>query len=608
MITENVVAFDTETYYTTEYSLSKMSVFEYVNSPLFNCYFISIYTPTFHYEGPPEEFDWSLLHGKTLPAHNALFDSLVFEKMQEKGIVPKDVKPDKFICTADMVAYLRCMRSLAKASAILLGVTLEKETRGAMKGKVWNDIKGTDLGEKFLKYVGNDAKYCYLLWEKYHDQWPENEQRISIESREGGKRGIRVDWPKLEEGLTTLQETLFEAERAIPWDWSDRKTPLSPIRIREECRKVGIWAPASFAMSNEKCDEWIAEFSDKHAWIMAIREWRRVNMATQKVKSMQKNRIPGTDRMAFALKYFGAHPGRWSGDQKYNIQNLPREPMFGIDMRGFLLPDADDEEFIIADYTAIEPTVLCWLVGDTEMLDLVRQGIGIYHAYVVKNSGWPMEKDFKKESKLTEEGTKFYGLTKARVISLGYGCGHKKFVTQARTFGIELSLSESLESVNGYRAENPRVQGFWSARQQGLVFSAANHDASYEIGLPSGRSMIYFEPKSVKGKYDDGKPRSEYAAKQWQGGNHIKLYGGKITENVDQAISRDILVDGWLKLIDAGFKVKFTTHDEFVVSEKKMVSVDSMKRMEEILTQPPAWLPDFPLGVEIGLHPRYTKA
>jgi len=597
------VAIDFETFYDSKYSLKRMTTFDYVSDPRFDAYLVALHDHTGTiFVGNPREFDWSRLTGRDLLAHNAGFDGLVFQRLQELGIVPQECRPRGFTCTADMAAYLRIKRDLATTSKVLLGRELDKAMRDIMKGKTWAQAVAEGLDKRLTEYGGGDGGACYDVFKAGGDKWPAHEQRLSRLNREAGWKGVYLDQAKLDRGIASLQDQLLAAGRSIPWEWdTEDGTPLSLVKARQQCRADGIPAPSSFAADNEDCMEWEKQYEEQYPWIAALRNWRRMNMLLQKLQTMKRGTMPN-GFFRYALKYFGAHSGRFSGSEKFNIQNLPRDPMFGVDLRSIILADPDCW-FVPVDLAQIEARVLLWLVGDEVGLNLVRSGMSVYQAHAVATMGWPAEKNLKIEDK------KLYGYAKARVLGLGFGCGNSapyyKFRRFAEKMGVKMTDEEASQTVQDYRAANPRVTAFWRRMQNAAVYAAIEHQDVFSVKLPSGRCLEYFEPTAVETK--KGYDVSAYDTRGDQ--FKRKLYGGLLTENIVQALARDIFVDGWLRAVDAGFDVRFTVHDEYVpvVKGTEKDAKEAAVELQRMIAETAEWVKGLPIGAEAQVSRCYLK-
>lgn len=592
-------AVDFETFYDREYSLKEMPTAAYVRHARFDAYMVSVlaFDGSLSYVGRPENFNWAQLEGQELWSHNASFDKAVALRLIELGRIPA-FKEKVWHCSADMVAYFLCPRSLDKASEFLLAEKVDKSARAMMQGREFESLNDAEKA-KMLDYCLTDDKVLIKLVNQMVDKWPEWEQKLSVYARESGLQGFRIDVPLAHSYKDKTVTMLHEANLCIPWDWSDKKTPLSPTQIRQHARDAGIWAPASFAKDNVKCMEWEDEFAARFPWVKAIRDWRRVNMLDKKIGNLLSS-LRG-EWFAFNLKYFGAHSGRFSGEgSKFNMQNLPRDPdeMYGIDLRALFLPDSPEEKLFVVDLAQIEARVLLWFAGDQATLNLIREGFGVYEAHARAYMGWNGPA---KTLKKTDPA--LYQLAKARVLGCGYGASGTALRRVAKTMcGLDLDVEEAKRVVAEYRASNPRVTTVWHKMGRVLAMAAADNKKELRITMPSGRDLIYFEPKIVP---SDKNQWAQYDAQYVMGDTRKKVYGGLMTENMIQALARDIFLQAVVRMYDKGLKVKLTVHDEVIVSAPSCFNV---REIEEEFEKQPDWAEKpLPLGCESAIVDRYTK-
>lgn len=386
-----VVAVDFETFYAKDYSLRDIPTWSYVHDPRFDAYLVSIAGPgDFLWVGHPSKFDWSRLDGKIVVAHNLGFDGLVLKRLQELGTI-SEIHPAEMHCTADMAAYFKLPRALKDIAEFVFKLPdvarTGRSVRDRMKGIPADRLMDDP---EVAKYAANDALLCRRLWLEWSENWPEVERKVSRYAREGGWRGVKIDMAYVDDCAARLQERMFEAARAIPWDWDPERTPLARKKMIEQaqkevderrplaptevaaleavfgpgmadcdgndpeavskalndlwgspegrqypCRIEGgqlvryIWYPASFAKNDEDCEAWEDQYAERPGfeWVRAVRDWRRYNMLLQKFQHLQKFTSPD-GRYRVQLKYFGGHTGRWSGAGFFNVQNLPRGEMF----------------------------------------------------------------------------------------------------------------------------------------------------------------------------------------------------------------------------------------------------------------------------------------
>ncbi|NBQ65160.1 MAG: hypothetical protein EBT95_06450, partial [Verrucomicrobia bacterium] len=222
---------------------------------------------------------------------------------------------------------------------------------------------------------------------------------------------------------------------------------------------------------------------------------------------------------------------------RLNVQNLPREPHYGVDLRSCIVP-RPGKKFIICDLSQIEPRVLAWLCGNHGLLNAVREGYAIYEAFAITANLWKGEKGTLKKS-----NPKLYHLAKAMVLGLGYGAGAKKFSYLAKTsYGIDMDETEAARVVTMYRSKNPKVVGFW--RQLETAFRQSKDEGTYEIQLPSWRSLRYRNIRSQ----NIGREKPGYTAQVVMGAPHINFYGGILCNNTVQATARDVMAECILRL------------------------------------------------------------
>lgn len=683
----NAWSVDYETYYDKEYSLKKIPTWSYVYDGRFDAYMVSVAGPdNFLWVGHPSKFDWGLLNGAVVLHHNAAFDALVTKRLQEDGVIP-EFTPAAIYDTIDMARFLKLPAPLKDIAKFVYGLkdmaVAGKNAREKMKGKRPDELMADP---EILEYCTNDARFTLQLWNDWSHLWPDHEREVSRLTREAGWRGIEVDMPYVDDCANKLHERLFEAAKNIPWEWPPDKTPLSPKKIVaqaqqevDEIRELTdaeaalllseaavedlyeistadfdevvteilnklwgtkrtreypcrirdgklvrmMWYPSSFDQKDPDCEAWEDQYGDRFAWIGAVRDWRRQNTLLQKFQHLQK--FTGADGVFhYSKKYCGAHSGRWSGDGRFNMENLPRDEMFcevdsngePIKGTGFNLRRCFKGDLIISDYAQIEARVLLYLVKDEEQLRMIReQGISVYEAHAKKTMGWEGA-GLKELGETDPVLNRLYRLAKARVLGGGYGCGGSKFAATAWTMArLRLTEEEGAAAVKEFRADNPLIVRFWKTMDGVLRRAVAAGRRCMEIKLPSGRTLYYWSPKqrTVKKivKTPDGDKLVEDTSfytmiAKGNASSFRKTYGANLVENICQAVARDILADAWRALDAAGYVVAMTVHDEFVLHRQPGQTVEEAERiiLDAGLN---SWAKDIPLGLESKESMVYTK-
>ena len=579
-----MIAFDTETFYTGDYSVAKLGHALYARDPRFRCTMVAAYSPTASVSCTPGQFPWGLLHGKWIIAHNAAFDRAVFRRLQADGIVPAGIVPAGWHDSAAACAYFGLPRSLAGAVKALFGATVDKSVRDRMAGYQ------ADLFDDTAAYAVIDAEWSWRLWERLGHKWPEAERRIHALTDEMGDRGVCLDETRAKAAIASLDASIAGLEASIHF------RPIASAKaLKKACEAAGEPVPPGTAAADPKVETWCRENQKANSplWVRQVQGWRKANRTREVVRSMLDRVDPATGRMQYQLKYFGAaQTGRWSGDGGLNMQNLSRQAgESGVDLRGLIVP-APGHAFIIADYAQVEARVLLWLAGDYDFLDLLRGGMDLYEAAARKMLGYSDPRPIKAINPGLRQ------LAKGMTLGLGFGMGAGKFVSAAKILaGLDLDFDDCKRHVETYRRTNPLVVALWN--RLGDAFEKRHGKPHYVLKLPSGRAIHYWEPSC------DG----DMSCATEKGGTRYAVHPGLLAENYTQATARDLLADAWLRCADAGIRIVLSVHDE-LVAECPAADAPAVKaEMERIMRTPPAWpLADrLPLEVEAHVANRYGK-
>jgi len=646
---------DFETYYDDECSVVGTGPWGYCHHPKFQPLLVAIKGPDIEYAGPVDQAPWSEISGHVWVSHNVPFDCTVFRRCQELGLVPQGVGPSEddyglcWVDTADLACFLRAPRSLAHASRVLLGMSLSKSIRDKeMKGLTLDKLVADGaLYERVRTYALRDACASYRLWAEFGPVWPEEELKASRLTILSTLRGIPVDVDLLNDYIRTLRTALFVAKDRIPWAEDDAAL-LSYQALAQACRDAGVEVPVTTEAKSREFKDWEAKYGHKAPFVRAVQDYRKINRLLR-ICETAKARVRDDGRLDLGVLYFGAQvTGRWSGsprekdESSINLQNLPRQPLY-LD-EDYRVSDTPTERQVdlraiiaaprlgICDLAQIEPRVTMWLTDDKEQLELVRSGVSIYEAHARKTMGWS-------GGRLKAENPDLYALAKARVLSLGYGAGPEKFLGAAysylssesveRLFGVKppaeletkyvkLVLKRSSYArdswsamapedrrklvnawgvVQDFRCNNPAITRYWKLLGN-AAWSSARTDHHLTLTLPSGRTLEY---------YDVHARSREIVGSTCRGlGSRAatKLYGGRLFENVVQAVARDVFRDCLIRIHESGYRILFTVHDEVVV---ELQDGQSVEEVERLMSVPPLWAPDLPVAAEGKETSRYTK-
>lgn len=660
------IAFDFETFYSKKlkYSLRTSISETYCKSDLFDPYMLSVYDGTESWVGHPKDFNFSAFDGARGIAHNAMFDSTVLREMHARGWCPKPGFAE-IHCSANMTAYLCNRRSLEDAVEHLLKVKVDKSAREDAVEKHWPQDFSADQQRIMSEYALRDAQLTWKLWDKFSNQWTDVERKLSRITIDQGMKGVQVNVKLLEDYIVWTHEMKLRTEKELPWlkdegeeseSWGDfNLKPTSTKCISEQCRRSGIPSPPVKSEDEEAFELWESTYSPKCSWIKCLSAWRSINKL-YKTFLVMKERLRDNGTMPFALLYFGAHTGRWSGTAKINFQNMRKEPLFvnelglmetddsrcqsamqckretgnypewvkfAIDFRALIIP-RPGKKMIVSDMSQIEPRILAWLSGNTALLDMIRDGMNIYEAHARATMNWAA-------GVLKNENPGTYKLAKARVLSLGYGAGWEKFIGMAAKEGLDITADdpEFVDVVNPITGEKKQVSGYGFnskrivkefrdsnpllASDTGLWRTLDNAmrrmvGEDFEIELPSGRKMRYEKVRCERRIEPDPEtklPRSRSVYTALVSGHKRKLfYGAKLTENITQATAREVFGEQMVRMDERGWDNLFSSHDEAILEVDSDVTT---RDVEHEMSHCPDWLEGCPMTSEAKEVPCYTK-
>jgi len=391
---------------------------------------------------------------------------------------------------------------------------------------------------------------------------------------------------------------------------------------------------AEDASVNKEAVEKLLERDDLPA---DVREVCEIRQETGKLTSLAKlKRLPdvlssdGRARGLFA--YHAAHTGRWSSRvlQLHNLRK-DRRPRPVQELCGQAIDEVDldaldliwspldalsqslrslvcappGKELVAADYSAIEARVLPWLAGDQGKLDLFRADIDIY-VRAAANIGSDNRQ-----------------LGKVQELALGYGMGPLKFATTAEAWGVPLELKEARRIQQAWRKANQHVVDFWfdletavrrvveeGGRERVGRLVVANTGSAVTIRLPSGRHLWYHQPvvevsdKTVPVVREDGTvehktfevPAIKFMSASPAGMREEETYGGKLAENVTQAVARDCLAHALLALRNTIYAPVLHVHDS--IATEVPLGVGDVREFEQLICDLPGWADGLPLVAE----------
>jgi DNA polymerase len=301
------------------------------------------------------------------------------------------------------------------------------------------------------------------------------------------------------------------------------------------------------------------------------------------------------------LRYYAAHTGRWGGDDKVNLQNLPRQSKLKYAIRapsGYKIIDSDSSQ--------IEARTLAWLAEQNDLVDAFERGEDVYK--IMASSIY-----VKAQEEISKD-ERFVG--KTTILGCGYGMGSKKFQAQLKTFNVEIEDGEANRIIQVYRETYDWIPQLW--RQAGLALDAIMADQTTVLGrkgvltvegrkgirLPNGLYIKY--PNLRKLRNEQGKDEYVYDTKKGKAVIPNRIYGGKVIENVCQALARIIIGEQMLQVAKK-YKVVMTVHDAIACVIPEQEAETGQEYVEMCMKMRPKWAQDLPLSCESGVGKSYGE-
>jgi DNA polymerase I-like protein with 3'-5' exonuclease and polymerase domains len=601
-----LITIDFETYYDPAYSLSKMTTEEYIRDPRFEVIGVSVKVGTGDaqwFSGPKrqvkkwlDQFNWS---DAIALAHNAVFDMAILNWHF-------DIRPKRIADTLSMARALHGNETgvSLKALAEFYGVG-EKGTEvlnALGKGRV--DFTADDLA-RYGQYCNNDCDLTLKLFECMAPQFPVLEQRlVDLTIRMFTEPTLRLDKTILECHIANVQAAKAELMSKLSYEKADLMSNPKLASLLEFHRVTVPMktSPATgkltyaFAKSDEAFKALLEHDNPMVQAIVAAR--LGVKSTLEETRTERFINIAERGTLPVPLRYYAAHTGRWGGDDKVNLQNLPRKSPL---KKAMLAPEG--YTFIDCDSSQIEARTLAWLAGQDDLVDAFTKGEDVYKIMASSIYGKPVDK--------ITESERFVG--KTTILGAGYGMGADKFQTQLKTFNVYTELSECERIIKVYRETYPKIPTLWQEGQEAIkaLLSGTTSPLGKEgvvlvnalgIRLPNGLYIKYPNLRTVVGV----KGRTEYVYDQRKGRATIpnRIYGGKVVENLCQALAR-IIIGEQMLMISRRQKVVMTVHDA-VGSIVPDADADTGRAfVEQCMRIQPKWADGLPLNCESKMGKSY---
>ena len=605
----NIITLDFETYYAKDYGLGKMTTEEYIRDPRFEVIGVAVQVD----DGEPVWFSGTkektkafleqfFLHEMLVIAHNAMFDMAILNWHF-------DIRPKRIVDTLSMARALHTIEVGGSLAALVEYYELgEKGTEVVNAlGKRRLDFDAESLA-RYGEYCKNDVALTHKLFQIFLPTFPLVELKlIDLTIRMFTEPKLVLDTEALESYLAFV----IESQQRFLENYA-REDLMSNPKFAELLRGLGVEPPMKISPTTgketyafSKNDEGFKELLEHpNNGVQALVAARLgVKSTIEETRTERFLQISKRGTLPIPLRYYAAHTGRWGGDDKVNMQNLPRKSRLKQTIcapEGYLMVDSDSSQ--------IEARTLAWLAGQNDLVEAFEKGQDVYRQMASKIYGKP-ESEIDKTSR---------HVGKTVVLGCGYGLGATKLQMALKNglIPVTISLEEAQHIINTYRSSYPKIPELW--RQAGAALKAIMSDQSAPLGkegvvyvegqkgirLPNGLYIRY--PNLRTQLNDSGKDEMVYDTKRGKAIIPNRIYGGKVVENVCQALARIVIGEQMLK-INRRYPVVMTVHDAVACLVPDHESQTGREFVELCMRMTPIWAHGLPLNCEAGVGETYGE-
>jgi DNA polymerase len=592
----------------------------------------------------PEEMRHWIRTGKPVGAWNIQFDMTVWNAVGSRYAFP-EIHLSQARDIMAWAASNNLPQSLEDCGTAL-GTEFQKDKRGAQLIKLLcKPDKKTDeflldpvILWEFEQYCKRDTQTMIELAERLKPLTPEQQAVWELTQRINA-RGVPIDVDGLHNAVQIVEMEkirLLNEFRAIT-----NCKPTERAKFKAWAATKGVQMDNTQAETLERLKA--NDFIDPEVK-RSLDYVTKANL-TSTAKFAKMLEIHRYGRVHNLLTYHGASTGRWASRGGLNVQNLARpslkdeqvdvavqvifengqyteaRELFGdsvmeacssIVRQSIKAPDG--YEFVDADFSSIENRVGVWVAGQTDKVELFREGLDEYKTFSSSSMHFVPYDEVTKQQRQE---------AKSAVLGCMFGQGAKGLVDYAEGLGVKLSMEQSKHAVDAYRTGYAKVQRCWysygdaamaavkspgTMQRSGKVIFKVARGALWCL-LPSGRLISWYAPQVIPcmTPWGELKPTITYYGfdnytKKW---GRVKLIGSSIFQSVVQGTAGDLLAHAATGLEDAGWSPIMLVHDEIVCLEKK--GTRAVDAMLEIMCKPPAWAADLPLAGEGWIDTRYHK-
>ena len=602
----STLTIDFETYYSQQYSLSKVTTEEYVRDSRFEAIGVAVKVDdgeTQWFSGTRkrtkawlDQFDWA---NSIAIAHNAMFDMAIMNWRF-------DIRPKRIVDTLSMARAIDgpdAGNSLAKlAERHGLGVKGTEAINALGKRRL--DFTPEELAA-YGDYCINDVELTYKLAMKLLKRFPKEElQLIDLTMRMFTEPVLALDKGVLEKHLEAVKA--HKESLMAKMDYS-RDELMSNPKLAELLTSHGVVPPKkispttgkethAFAKNDEAIKALLEHENEQVQAIVAAR--LGVKSTLEETRTERFIGIAERGLLPVPLRYYAAHTGRFGGDDKVNLQNLPRKSPLKKAIKappGYVVIDCDSSQ--------IEARTLAWLAGQGDLVDAFEKGEDVYRIMASSIYGVPVDE--------VTDPQRFVG--KTTILGAGYGMAAVKFKAQLKTFGVVMKLGECKRIIAVYRNTYPHIPQLWQDTGAALESLVVNNPTTVGKGMELDFDKGIVLPNLLRLRYpnlrfelnDKNRQELVYDTKKGRAVISTRIYGGKCVENICQALARIIIANQML-MIARRYKVAMTVHDSVVVVAPQEEADEARSFVEQCMRIRPKWAAALPLNCESKMGASYA--
>jgi len=607
----NLISIDFETFYSKDYSLSKTTTEEYIRNSQFEIIGVAVSVngdaPQW-FSGTREEtrvwlrqFDWE--HSMAV-AHNAVFDMAILNWIC--GMKP--------LAIADTLSMARAIHGTEVGGSLAsLALHYKIGVKGTevlqALGKRRSDFSPAELAA-YGSYCCNDVALTVKLFEELGDGFSRAEMKlIDLTVRMFTEPKLTLHMLDLIDHLSTVK---LAKEKLLERVGITREELMSNPKFAEVLRKHWVTPPTKISLRTNKetyafakSDEGFKALLNHHdSDVQALVAARLgVKSTLEETRTQRFIDVSGRGLMPVPLRYYAAHTGRWGGDDKLNLHNLPRiSPL----KKAILAPDG--YVLIDADSSQIEARTLAWMAGQDDLVTAFANGEDVYTIMAGKIFDIPPS--------IVDTNQRFIG--KVTVLGCGYGMGADKFRAMLLSYGRSVKPHQAEHIIDVYRRAYPKITALWESAREAVSAMAAGNTCDLGkagvlvvhgtkgIELPNGMFLKYPNLRKVLNETAN-KYEYVYDNKRGKSVTLTRIYGGKLVENICQALAR-IVIGEQLIQVAAKYPVVLTVHDSIAFLAPADDWEEGLKSASACMRTTPAWAKGLPLTCEVGYGASYDAA